>query len=196
MSFAERRRSVPHFPHTDTKSTRGEGGGGEHHDRWDLDGKWLFNHIANKHLSCLWCGSVCFPQKFFLSGAAVPLVPLGGGCSFFFFSPVPLLLLSPDRAKITLRTVSPRACLDTRCYAAYQFLTPPTPHKSNIFPMLTLKSAVLGRAEPVFEQGQCEDSSQDSQRSLFSFGPGEVYFPPLIIPALFSQQPSYLHSHS
>lgn len=195
MSFAERRRSVPHFPHTDTKSTRGEGGGGEHHDRWDLDGKWLFNHIANKHLSCLWCGSVCFPQKFFLSGAAVPLLPLGGGCSFFFFScpsPSPFPRSCEDHPSYCVSSRLPRH----QMLRSISIPTHPAPHKSNIFPMLTLKSAVLGRAEPVFEQGQCEDSSQDSQRSLFSFGPGEVYFPPLIIPALFSQQPSYLHSHS
>lgn len=31
------------------------------------------------------------------------------------------------------------ACLDTRCYAAYQLLNPKPP-KSNIFPILTLKS--------------------------------------------------------
>lgn len=59
-----------------------------------------------------------------------------------------------------------------------------------------LKVSFLIEVEPVFKQGLCEDSSQDSQRTLFSFCPGEVYFPPIIIHTLFLQQPLYLHSHS
>lgn len=59
-----------------------------------------------------------------------------------------------------------------------------------------LKIIFLIEVEPLFQQGLCEDSSQDSKRTLFSFCPGQVYFPPIMIPALFLQQPLYLHSHS
>lgn len=97
-------------------------------------------------------------------------------------------------AKIALPCVSPSLPWH-QMLRSISIAKPKTP-QIKYFPNPDPKTTLLVEAEPVFEQGQCEDSSQDSKRSLFSFGPGEVYFPPLIIPALFSQQPSYLHSHS
>lgn len=136
---------------------------------------------------------LCLFSQVLLSGAAVPLLPPRPEFSFS-------LSFEPQMGKKPNVQRSPflvclLACLDTRCYAAYQLLNPKPP-QIKYFPNPDPKITLLVEAEPVFEQGQCEDSSQDSKRSLFSFGPGEVYFPPLIIPALFSQQPSYLHSHS
>lgn len=135
---------------------------------------------------------LCLFSEVLLSGAAVPLLPPRPEFSLSLsFTPQ---MGKTECAKIALPCVSP-SLLWHQMLRSISVAKPKTP-QIKYFPNPDPKITLLVEAEPVFEQGQCEDSSQDSKRSLFSFGPGEVYFPPLIIPALFSQQPSYLHSHS
>lgn len=85
------------FPHGDKTITQRE------LHRWDLDGKWLLNHTANKHVSCLFCGSVCFLKSDYQERH---FSPLGHSVLFPF-------LRAPDGgktkcARITLPFVSPR----------------------------------------------------------------------------------------
>lgn len=116
-----------HFPHTDRKTTH------EALHRWDLDGKWLFNHIANKHVGCLSFGSICFLKSYCQERHFSP-----SATAFLFLSFTPQMGKTKD-AKITLAFVSPslpwRQMLRSISVAG-----PKNPPKSNIFPILTLKS--------------------------------------------------------